>query len=71
MKFKKGDRIVVVKDEYNGRYLERIGRIGKTVTVERVDSEGDYWFVETTWCHSEKELELDILYKSPLYEALR
>jgi hypothetical protein len=63
MKFKVGDRVVIVN-----KYRE--GRFGKSFFIEDIDIDGDLWMNNEQWCLSEDELEFDYIYNSPLYKAL-
>lgn len=70
MKFKKGDEVIVVRSSFeNGRELGWVG----TITEAKPKTNQYYVFfehVKTPLRYYRDDLELLLLYNSPLYQAL-
>lgn len=72
-KFKVGDRVVMTEGEHLAYYIAtKAGWAG--VVVEEIDPDGRLmvkWDEDKLRCAVENHLELELVYNSPLYQALK
>jgi hypothetical protein len=72
MKFKQGDKVIVLSREHS---KIPISSLGKTFTVDHVFSDGNHYVLYFTdkiagVCY-DFEAEHELIYNSPLYNALK
>lgn len=73
MKFKVGDEVIVIRNDVLGecRYFQ----VGDRGLVDFADDNDGTYSVDfgdgITWWASEEELELEFVFNSPLYQALK